>query len=93
MERKYEFTGETRQIEGRTLNRIVAVRDFGEVKRGEKGGWIEREENLSQQYGDCWVYDNAQVHGDAKVYGNAEVHENADVSGEAVICDNADVTE
>ena len=42
--KKYEFTGETREIDdyNRTvLKRIRAVRDFGKVKAGEIGGWIE----------------------------------------------------
>lgn len=41
------------------------------------GGYIEKEENLSQS-GDAWVYGNAKVYGDAWVSGNAEVYGNAD---------------
>jgi len=75
---KYEFTKETREFLGRTLHQIKAVADFGEVKAGDLGGWIEKEENLSQG-GACWVGGNAQVWGDAQVYDNAQVCDNARV--------------
>ena len=32
---------------GRTLYRIKATTDFGDVEKGELGGYIEKEENLS----------------------------------------------
>lgn len=69
MNTKYEFTGETKEFFGTTLKRIRAKISFGNVISGEIGGWIEKEENLSQ-YGNAWVYDNA------KVYDNAEVEKN-----------------
>ena len=62
MNRKYEFTGETRNWVGRTLHRIRAVRDFGDVKAGDLGGWIETESNLSND-GNAWVYGDARVSG------------------------------
>ena len=90
MERKYELTAETLSVNGRTLHRIKALRDFGNVKAGELGGWIEKESNLSHS-GNCWVYDEGEVGGDAKVWGNAEVCDNAEVWGNAEVCDNAKV--
>ena len=39
--KKYELTTETLQLAGRTLHRIKAVKDFGSVKAGEFGGYIE----------------------------------------------------
>ena len=77
-DKKYEFTGETLEHEGRTLKRIRRLSD------GKLGGWIESEDNLSH-YGDSWVYDNAKVYGCAegcgyaKVFGDAEVYGNAQV--------------
>lgn len=56
--KKYEFTGETKQVELTTLHRIRAVVEFGLVKVGDVGGWIEKEENLSHK-GKAWVYDDA----------------------------------
>ena len=73
--KKYEFTGETKQIgvfKDITIRRIRATAEFGKVKLGDLGGWIEKEENLSMK-NDAWVYGNAEVYGDAKVYGNAKV--------------------
>ena len=46
--KKYELTTETLQFAVRTLHRIKAVKNFGSVKAGELGGWIENEKNLSQ---------------------------------------------
>ena len=58
--KKYELTTETLQFAGRTLYRIKAVKDFGSVKAGELGGWIESEENLSQT-GNAWIYDDESL--------------------------------
>lgn len=70
--KKYELTEETFTVFGKTLYRIRAVRDFGSVKTGEFGGYIEKEENLSH-FGNAKVYGDARVSGNAWVYGNAEV--------------------
>ena len=86
--KKYELTSETIEFNGSTLYRIRAIKSFSDVKAGNLGGWIEKEENLSQM-GDTWVYSNAKVFGNAKVYGNAKVLGNAEVYGNAVVCDNA----
>ena len=55
MKRKYELTDETIQINGKTLHRIKALKDFGDVKKGDIGGYVENEWNLSQD-GECWIY-------------------------------------
>lgn len=74
--KKYEFTGETKTVpllfENVTLHRIQAITSFENVVAGELGGWIEKEENLSQG-GNAWVGGNAQVSGNAQVRGNARV--------------------
>jgi len=72
------------------LYRIRALKDFGDVKAGDLGGYIESERNLSQE-GDCWVYDEARVYDNAKVSGNARVYNDAKVFGNAQIYDNAGV--
>lgn len=64
--RKYEFTEETMLVGERLLHRIKALRDFGDVRKGDIGGWIEGQENLSHD-DDCWVYGNARVYGKAEV--------------------------
>ncbi|HFI0683435.1 TPA: hypothetical protein ACGO1T_001900, partial [Streptococcus suis] len=81
---------ETTTVNGSTLYRIIAIKDFGGVKIGEKGGWIEKEENLSHE-GDCWVDDKAMVYGDAMVYDNAKVFGDTWIYGNAKVYDDADV--
>ena len=100
--KKYEFTDETVNAEnGAVLHRIKALIDIGNyVKAGDRGGFIEKEENLSHEgnawvsgnaevYGDAWVYDNARVYGNAWVYGNAQVYGDAKVYGGAWVYGNA----
>ena len=90
MDKKYEFTGETKQFEDRTLKRIRALIDidhFG-VKKGDIGGWIETEDNLSH-HGGCWISGEAMVYEDAWVGGYAMVGDNARVGGYAWVGDNA----
>ena len=84
MDKKYELTNETREFQGRVLHRIRALKDFGSVRAGDLGGWVEKEGNLSQ-LGACWVYGDAKVYGDAQVYGDARVCENAVVYRNAAI--------
>ena len=92
--KKYEFTGETKEIvlpyRNAVLHRIRAIADFGTVKVGDLGGWIEKEENLSHE-GNAWVRGDAKVYGNAKVCDNAEVYGDAKVYGNAKVCDNAEV--
>ena len=96
--KKYEFTGETKQISAIngtvTLHRIKASVAFGNIKSGDIGGWIEREENLSHDgdawvSDDAWIFGNARVSGDVRASGNVRIFENARVSGDVRISDNA----
>lgn len=41
------------------------------MKAGELGGYVEKEENISQD-GNAWVYGNAEVSGNARVSGDAD---------------------
>ena len=81
--KKYEFTGETKDIcsggEKITLHRIRALQSFDEVKTGDLGGWIEDERNLSHN-GNCWVFDNGWVSGNGRVSGNGWVSGNGDIT-------------
>lgn len=81
---KYKLTDKTKDFAGITLYQIKALKDFAEVKKGDLGGWIEKESNLSQ-YGDAWVFGNARVCEDASVFGNARVSGDAWVSGNAKV--------
>lgn len=94
MKKKYKLTDETifivRNGAEITLHRIQALRDFGDIKAGDLGGYIESEANLSHE-GNCWVFDNAKVFGSAKVGGKAEVYGFSEVYGDAWIFGNAKV--
>ena len=78
------------------MYRIKALKKFGNVKKGDLGGFIEKEDNLSQD-GNCWIYDDAKVYDEArvsdnaKVYGNAEVYGRAHVAGSTVVSGDAKV--
>ena len=87
---KYKLTTKTINFFGRTLYQIEALEYFGSVSKGDCGGFIEREKNLSQD-GLCWVYGNAHVYGNALVYGDARVYGNALVYGNARVYDDAQV--
>ena len=56
--KKYELTTNTKVVFGRTLFQIKALISFGNVEAGDLGGWIEKEESLSQS-GNAWVSGNA----------------------------------
>ena len=90
--KKYELlTNDTIELGGGiTLFRIKALISFGNVKKGELGGYVEKEGNLCHS-GDAWVTGDARVTGDAKVTGNAKVYGNAKVTGSAEVTGNAKV--
>ena len=76
--KKFELTREFITFLGRKLFRIKALVEFGDVKAGELGGYVEKEENINHE-GNAWVYGNARVYGDARVSGDARVYGNARV--------------
>ena len=88
MEKKYKLTDETIEVEGKVLYRIEALKDFCEIKKGDKGGFIESEDNLSHE-GNAWVYDDACVYDNALVTDDACVSDNARVYNEARLSDNS----
>lgn len=70
---KYEITDTVHQ-DNPNLKRIRALRDIPRhgIKKGDLGGYIESEHNLSHD-GDCWISGSAVVYGNAEVYGKAWV--------------------
>ena len=80
----YEFTNETIEVDGHLLHGIKAVEALPQhnVKKGDLGGFIEKEENLQDN---AWVFRGAQVYGYASVKGNAEVFGDAKVYGHASV--------
>ena len=104
MEKKYSITDETMTLEdGTVLHRIRAEKKLFIynsalvlAEKGTLGGWIESEDNLSQE-GNCWVCETAKVYGNAKICDNAlirmdaQVFDNAIIGGESFIADTAKV--
>lgn len=82
MGKKYRLTDETTEFNGVKLYRIEALKDFGCVHKGDKGGFVQSEKNLSQ-LDKCWIFN------DSKAIGNSLVYKNAVLSGNSIICDNA----
>ena len=94
--KKYELTAESIVMLGRTLFRIKALVAFGDVKEGEFGGFVEKDENLDQSggawvSGDAMVFGGARVFGDAMVSGDARVFGDARVSGDARVFGDAQI--
>jgi len=90
MNEKYFLTKKKKKIGKITLFQIKATKDFSNVKKGDEGGYISSEKNLSQ-YGDAWVYGDARVSDDAEVSGDARVSDNARVHDDAKVYGNAQV--
>ena len=88
---KYKLTKNKKTIKEITLYQIEALKDFSNIKKGDLGGWIEKESNLSHR-GDCWVSGSAMVCDNAQVSSNAMVSGNAIVSGNARVFGNARVS-
>ena len=86
--KKYELTTEYKEIGNIKLFRVKALTSFGNVQAGELGGYIEKEDNLSQD-GNAKVRGNARVDGNAWVRGNALVSDNAQVYSNALVSGNA----
>lgn len=84
-------------IDGKELYRIKALKNFGEVRDGDIGGWVENYSNLSQE-GTCWLFDDAMVYDKAYVFEDAELHHHAiaygtecNIGGKSIITDNAKI--
>lgn len=94
-EKKYELVPDAEErFMGRVVRRIRALRDFGCVRAGDIGGYVESDDNLSQEgnawiCGDAIVCDHARVFENAMVYNHARVFGFASVCGDAVVAGNA----
>jgi len=80
MTKKYELLS----TQNSKLFRIRALKSFADVKEGAVGGFVESENNLSQEKS-CWIYDNARVTGNASVRGCATIRNKAKVYGKACV--------
>ena len=89
--KKYKL-GESKDFNGIKLFRIIALKDFSNVRKGDAGGWIESEENLPQN-GNCWVSGDVWVSGDARVFGDAQISGKAKVSGNVKVFGDAQISD
>ena len=88
---KFRLTDETIKIAyGRTLYRIEAVKSFGNVKKGDRGGFVEDLHNLSED-GTSWIYNNAMVYEGACVKDDSIVSDTAIVRDHATVCGASEV--
>lgn len=82
---KYRFvSSDGKRYENRKLYRIQALKDFGEVKAGDLGGYIESEQNLPHD-NSAWVFDKAMVFGSSKVLGDSHIHDYAIVKNSNIV--------
>ena len=89
MDKKYELSDISITLnDGRKLYRIKALKDFYNVTIGDLGGFVESEENWSQE-GECWLDGNSCAYNNAKVSGNAKLYDMTIVSGNSKIYDTA----
>jgi UDP-3-O-[3-hydroxymyristoyl] glucosamine N-acyltransferase len=92
---KYEIQNQSyRLTDGRKVHRIKALRDFGNVKAGTYGGFVEGDDNLSHD-GLCWIADDAMALGRSRVLRDAQLRNRACISDwvvitdQCVVCDDA----
>lgn len=89
LDKKYELVPETiHKFYYKPMYRIRALKDFSDVKKGQFGGYVESEENLSQS-GNCWIYDDSIVCKGARVIDNAIVKDSSTVTNYSEISDDA----
>ena len=75
MNKKFRLIGNDRKIiDGKLLYRIQALRDIGkDIKRGDLGGYVESEANLSTE-DDSWLYPDMVAYGD-NIWKEETVHD------------------
>ena len=86
------LSGDYTVINGQTVYRIKALQDFGIVKKGELGGYIAKESNLSFKEGSmAWVGKEAIVMDDASVLNHAIVTGTTTVKDCAIVGGSAEI--
>ena len=68
---------DTKVIRGKMLYRIQSLKDFGDVKKGDFGGYIDSYKTLSQT-------DNSWIGPDVCVY-DSFISENSTIGGEVIV--------
>lgn len=96
---KYELTENKKTFinasgKSQTLTQIRAIHTFTVitgtvVKAGSLGGWIETEDNLSQE-GSCWLDESSEAMNQSQIKGNAFL-EGSSIFDEATVTDNSHI--
>ena len=76
--------------EGIKLFRIIAIKYFKDINKGDKGGYVQSLDNIS---GDAWIAGNAKVFEDGRIMDNALAKDNAIIRGNATVSKRAIVLE
>lgn len=84
--KKFQMTEESIIYHEETYYRIQALRDIPRwnVKKGDKGGFIQNEKSLSPE-GDCWIADYALVDKNSRVTKNSLVRDRAKITNGSTI--------
>ena len=72
---KYKLTNTTKMRHGVTLHQIEVLKNFSDVKKGERDRWIEHERNLSYKE-NCLINGNLFVKGHSILKGHTGTKEN-----------------
>ena len=89
-QKKYEITDIAHPSNSK-WHRIRALEYIGEdVEPGDLGGFVESEDNLSQEDA-CWIFNDAIACESARVSGNAVLKDQAVARGTALVSNNAEV--
>lgn len=78
---KYEITNRTNTVRNPITNEDITVYqikylkdiDKHNIKNGDLGGWVEKNNNLSQE-GDCVITGETVITGEAYIYGDVVVY-------------------
>jgi hypothetical protein len=90
---KYKLNPTRKTLSNNTpIFQIEALKDFNDVKKGDLGGFVQSEQNLSQT-GNCWAYDNAWVINGGQLLDNAVAKNNSFISQNGIVKNSAVITE
>ena len=86
-ELKYKILDRSMKFGKTVYHQIQATKDFGNVKAGDLGGWVEDAKCLSQT-GKCWICPQSFIDRNARVKGNAQIV-NSSIENFGIVSGNA----